>query len=189
MPVPPMGFFPSGSISTGRAFSSLELACPLVVAFPYGCCFCFPDANWSPEVLTFRAPGSFLLKQRVIFNYRTARSTSGLCSLPVSVSPAQLLRTMRETVTLLGFLLLRDFSLPAGGFSQEPNPLMSLPFHKLRSGALQSISFRKIGLTLSSLPPLPRFATLSTEPESLQIRPFGVTPQGPSRVSPLWYPF
>jgi hypothetical protein len=46
--------------------------------------------------------------------------------------------------------------------------------------ALRGLTDKKIGLTLSSLPPLPRFATFSVDPESLQKGRFWVTPQGPS---------
>jgi hypothetical protein len=48
------------------------------------------------------------------------------------------------------------------------------------TSALQSFSDEKIGLTLSRLPPLSRFATFSADPDSLRSHLLGVTPQGPS---------
>lgn len=62
-------------------------------------------------------------------------------------------------MTLLGFLLLRDLPFPPLGL---PRNLSSHELsHQLRSsaGALQSVTGRKFSWTLSSPPPLPRFAT------------------------------
>ena len=67
-----------------------------------------------------------------------------------------------KTITLLGFLLLRVFPFPPAGLPR--NLFLSWVFHCLRIAAttLQSIASKKFGMTLSSPPPLPRFATFPT---------------------------
>jgi len=61
-----------------------------------------------------------------------------------------------------GFHLTREFPLFAGAVTPSSHELHESQAEAELFIALQSITSKKVGLTLASLPPLPRFATFST---------------------------
>jgi hypothetical protein len=154
MPVPPLGFRPPGPFDVRRSIDSLEPLYPLVVGrlTTFRCNRSGHDrflggSVFHPDRLRCIGAGQILPHFRVLLPASdcSSRSTYSLG---------------REASTLLGFLLPRVFS-PHGGF---PRNLTSLElFRRLRVRRLPFRGFRgEIGLTLSSLPPLSRFATFST---------------------------
>lgn len=91
-------------------------------------------------------------------------------SIPASVrAHAAALWATEKLATLMGFILHRGFPLRARD-PPEAYPLMSLTNGAQAKplSALQSLADEEIGLTPSSLPPLPRFSHLIDKPRSSQ---------------------
>jgi hypothetical protein len=158
IPVSPLGFFPSRPISTHRLIHSFEFLYLLVVSSSYCLCSIHFVFHEFPRILTRFHTKSFFEQRFVRFAPLQGFVPYECPCLPVMNNIFQ------KTATFLGFFLLREFSLSTARYFLVTYPLMSLTYIYLSIWfvALQSLSSRKIGLTLSSLPPLSRFFTLSS---------------------------
>jgi len=109
VPVPPLGFHPSGSISTRRAVRPLGRRCPPGVGQS--------DARRIDCLGCVRFRRTLGVRDRAPASLKTGPS-SGLCSLRASVSPGELIKPAGDRDPR-GFLLLRGFSLSVGDPSSE----------------------------------------------------------------------
>jgi hypothetical protein len=149
-----MGFLPSGSYGVHRAIRSFERLFPLAVYEP----------SFSAAPTGLESVGFLAAPHSPAGLYDTAshqaRPTSGLRSLRAALSPIRTIRSKWERATLLGFIL------PRGLFSCRrvflgTRPLMGFSLLAPATSTLQSLPRKKLGTTLSSQPPLSRFATFS----------------------------
>jgi hypothetical protein len=86
--------------------------------------------------------------------------TSGFYSLRVSVSSTTMNYTEWKLATLMGFTSLGSSSFLPANIPRNPSSHGLINLIRISATALQSLASRKFSLTLSSLLPLPRFATL-----------------------------
>lgn len=164
MPVPPVGFSPSrpNPLAERDTFSGVSTLMRFASHPLY-------DFRSSAEESYVRNASDLSADQ-----HKRSRATSTrthfrvLIPASVRAHPAALWAT-EKLATLMGFILHRGFPLRVRG-PPEAYPLMSLTNGAQAKplGALQSLADEEIGLTPSSLPPLPRFSHLIDEPRSSQ---------------------
>jgi hypothetical protein len=164
--------FPFRVFLTPGAIHSLELLSPLVVSSPPGLCFRRPD----PRPLGYgRFPQDNPSRSNASFGSPHFR-----VFVPVSARPSGA-NNARKNATLLGFHLPKGFPLSPAGLPRSPFLSRASPPIAHSTAAPQSFPGKKFDKALSSLSPLPRFATFSADPTPAQSHVFRGCPSGNTR--------